>query len=101
MAYEPRPGQGSLFRNDKRSKDTQPNATGYILAHRDIKAGEKVRLAAWTKKGTHGAFQSLVMSDERPKQEESTARQGDWRSGTEIDPQAPLDPLDDDSEIPF
>ncbi len=65
MVYEPRNGDGALFRNDKKTSDTQPNATGYIVAHRDIKAGERLSLAAWTKDGAKGKFQSLRMSDPR------------------------------------
>lgn len=65
MAYEPKPGDGSLFKNDKKTADNHPNATGYIIAHRDIKAGEKLQLAAWTKDGAKGKFQSLRMSDMR------------------------------------
>lgn len=69
MAYEPKPGDGSLFANKKREKETHPNATGYIIAHRDIKAGERLRLAAWTKEGTNGKFQSLKLSDDQAKTE--------------------------------
>lgn len=68
MAYEPRQGDGALFKNDKKTSDTQPNATGYVVAHRDIKAGEKLALAAWTKDAGKGKFQSLRMSDIRHTQ---------------------------------
>tara|TARA_R110002020_G_scaffold78868_1_gene198141 strand:+ start:43 stop:321 length:279 start_codon:yes stop_codon:yes gene_type:complete len=63
MAYEPKPGDGSLFKNEYKHADNHPDATGYILAHRDIKAGERLELGAWTKEGTKGKFQSLRMSD--------------------------------------
>lgn len=110
MAYEPKPGDGALFANEQRSKDTQPNATGYLVAHRDIKAGERIRLAAWTKSGTHGRFQSIRASDEREKQEQSyTDAAQPVNPATDNNPQAPLDgpkhyrsgddPLDDD--LPF
>ena len=36
MAYEPKPGDGSLFKNEYKHADNHPDATGYILAHRDI-----------------------------------------------------------------
>jgi len=65
MAYEPRLGDGALFRNDRRETDKHPNATGYVIAHRDIKEGEKLNLAAWTKDGGKGKFQSIRMSDVR------------------------------------
>lgn len=66
MAYEPNPGDGALFANKNATSDKAPQATGYVIAHRDIKAGERLRLAAWTKGGgDRGKFQSLKMSDER------------------------------------
>ena len=65
MAFEKNPGFGALFRNEHRTTDSHPNATGYILAHRDIRAGEEVRPAAWTKEGAKGKFQSMKMSDVR------------------------------------
>ena len=87
MSYEPRPGQGSLFKNDKKNTDNSPNATGYIVAHRDIKEGEKLRLAAWTKESANGRFQSLKLSDFQNPQ---------TQGGGET---APADDLDD--SIPF
>lgn len=69
MAYVSKPGDGALFKNDKKTADTHPNATGYIVAHRDIKAGEKLALAAWTKDAGKGKFQSLRMSDMRGQSE--------------------------------
>lgn len=71
MAYEPKLGEGALFKNERKTSDKHPNATGYLIAHRDIKAGEKLNLAAWTKDGGKGKFQSLRLSDLRaPKNEE-------------------------------
>ena len=68
MAYEPKDGDGALFKNERKTSDSHPNATGYIIAHRDIKKGERVRLAAWTKDGSKGKFQSLRMSDEQRRE---------------------------------
>lgn len=68
MAYEPRPGDGGLFVNKDRSADNHPHATGYIVAHRDIKQGERLRLAAWTKDG-NPRWQALKMSDDRRQQD--------------------------------
>lgn len=65
MAYEAKPGDGVLFKNENKTEDKHPSAKGYILAHRDIKKGEKLDLAAWTKEGAKGKFQSLKMSDSR------------------------------------
>ncbi len=67
MAFEPKPGQGALFKNERKTADNHPNATGYIVAHRDIKMGERLDLSAWTKESTKGKFQSLSMRDHQPK----------------------------------
>lgn len=54
MAYELREGQGTLFKNDKREKDSQPNARGEALID-----GVLYEVAAWTKEGRKGKFQFL------------------------------------------
>lgn len=66
MAWEPRDGDGSLFPNDRKT-GKQPDMSGNIIAHRDVKAGEAVNLAGWWKGGSEGRaqFLSLKMSDVR------------------------------------
>lgn len=73
MAYQEKPGGGALFTNDKRTSDKSPSMTGYITTHRDIKKGERLRLAAWTKGGQDGKakFLSVTMSDERERQSDA------------------------------
>ena len=83
MAYELKDGQGSLFRNDKREKDSQPNATGTAMI-----GGVKYRVSAWTKDGQKGKWQSLSF---KPFDEPSYA---DRR-----DPKPLRHELDD--EVPF
>jgi hypothetical protein len=61
MAYELREGQGTLFRNDKREKDSQPNARGEAMI-----GGVVYEISAWTKEGKKGKFQSLSI---KPKEE--------------------------------
>ena len=62
MAYEQRDNSGTLFRNDKREKDSQPNATGTAMVD-----GVEYYVSAWTKEGRNGKFQSLAFKrkDER------------------------------------
>ena len=74
MAYQEKPGDGTLCQNKEVKTDKAPTHTGYITAHRDIKAGEKVRLAGWRKGGKDGKdpFLSLKMSDDRQREEQST-----------------------------
>lgn len=54
MAYVLRDGQGSLFKNDKKTSDSHPNARGELMID-----GVLYEVAAWTKQGTKGPFQSL------------------------------------------
>jgi hypothetical protein len=54
MAYEQKDNSGSLFRNDKREKDTHPHATGKAMI-----GGVMYYVSAWTKEGSKGRFQSL------------------------------------------
>lgn len=55
MAFEQRDMQGSLFRNQKREKDTHPNATGSATID-----GVQYWISAWTKDGKNGEkWQSL------------------------------------------
>ena len=68
--YEPKPGDVSAFRNDKKGNEKAPDFKGYLVAHRDVKAGEKIELALWERRGKQGGFfYSGKVSDPRPKQE--------------------------------
>lgn len=54
MAYVLKDGQGSLFKNENRTSDNHPNARGELMID-----GVLYEIAAWTKQGQRGAFQSL------------------------------------------
>lgn len=47
MAYEKKPGDVSLFETEKMGRESAPDHQGYFIAHRDIKAGEKIAIALW------------------------------------------------------
>ena len=56
MAYEHRELSGTLFKNQKRDKDTQPNARGECLIE-----GQLYEVSAWTKTTKNGdKWQSLA-----------------------------------------
>lgn len=67
MAFELREGQGSLFRNENRTNDKAPNARGEALI-----GGVVYEIAAWTKEGRKGKFQSLSI---KPKEAQQTPPQ--------------------------
>ncbi len=52
--FEPKDMTGTLFKNDRKEKDTHPNMTGSAVID-----GRKVYISAWTKEGAKGRFQSL------------------------------------------
>lgn len=54
MAYEPKDNTGTLFKNNKREKDSHPHAKGTALVD-----GVEYWVSAWTKDGAKGKFQSL------------------------------------------
>ena len=69
MSYEHKPNKGSLFKNDKREKDSQPHATGSALID-----GVEYWVSAWTnfneKSGVR--YQALSFT---PKEEKQESRQ--------------------------
>lgn len=93
MAYEQRPNSGQLFKNNKRDKETQPNARGEAMI-----GGVLYEISAWTKRDKNGnPWQSLSF---KPKEERAEPAWGsDLPRGK---PSAPAGDFDDDlSEIPF
>jgi len=93
MAYEMRPGAFSLFKNDKKTKDTQPDWKGSIK----LPNGEEFWFDAWTKQGTKGEFISGKIGN--PKQGSSTVDQPTAYQPFPPVGQAPTGYTDDD--IPF
>lgn len=86
MAWEQREGQGSLFRNEQRSKDTHPNARGTALI-----GGVLYEVSAWTKEGKSGKFQSLAF---KPKEDAKPASKGNPAFDGMVDG-------DEDGKLPF
>jgi hypothetical protein len=65
MSYTPKDNSGSLFKNDKREKDTHPNAKGTALI-----GGVEYWVSAWTKQRDNGEkWQSLSFT---PKEQQRT-----------------------------
>lgn len=62
MAYTPKDNTGTLFRNDRREKETHPNAKGTALID-----GVEYWVSAWTKSGDKGNFQSLSFQRKEKK----------------------------------
>lgn len=84
MAYEMKDMNGSLFKNDKKEKESQPNAKGSCVI-----GGIHYWISAWTKEGANGKYQSLAF---QPKERDEKPAPEKRNSGT-------FDDLD--SDLPF
>lgn len=60
MAYIPKEGSGSLFKNDRKTTETHPDFTGSIMVN-----GKEHYLSAWVKEGAKGKFFSVSIGKEK------------------------------------
>jgi uncharacterized protein (DUF736 family) len=75
MSYEHKNGNGSLFKNEYKKSDAQPDYQGTIK----LPDGTDQQIAAWVKDGTKGKYFSLKLSAPYVKDEAkaSTEDSGD------------------------
>lgn len=63
MAYGTKPGNGALFKNTKKEKDTHPDYQGDAV----LPDGTSVWLSAWLKTGERGKYLSVAMKVKEAK----------------------------------
>jgi len=63
MAYEPKPGSFSLFKNQNKQKDTHPDYSG---DGKDLE-GNEIYVSAWLKDGKNGKFMSCSFKPKEAK----------------------------------
>lgn len=85
MAYAHKPGTFSLFKNDRKEKDTHPDYKGL---GKDAD-GNDIEVAAWLKDGTKGKFMSCTFKAREAREATSVAQK-----------QKPIS-SDDEGDIPF
>lgn len=61
--YESKPGDAVAWPKREDDNPKGPDFKGSIIAHRDVKAGEKLNLALWKKDAGRGVFLSGKVSD--------------------------------------
>lgn len=93
MAYTPKAGSLSLFKNDRKEKDSHPDYKGDGL---DLN-GNAVWVSAWIKEGKSGKFMSLSL---QPK-EQKPAAPSPTRPLAPTLTQRPAPDFDDVDSIPF
>jgi hypothetical protein len=94
MAYEQRELSGSLFKNDKRTNDNQPNARGSAMID-----GVEYWVSAWTRRDKNNQpWQSLAFTPKEERSPQPSAKDDRARNAASMRVQAPAD---FDDEIPF
>lgn len=84
MAYEQRDLSGSLFRNDKKEKDTHPNLTGSVMI-----GGVEYWASGWTKERANG--EKWISLSFKPKEaRQDVPAGGGFAPGVILDDEAPF-----------
>lgn len=72
MAYEQKDNSGSVFKNNRRERETQPNLTGSALID-----GKEYWVNVWTKTKADGEkWMSLAFNPKQPKEDTSKPSAG-------------------------
>lgn len=74
MSFQHKPNTGSLFKNDRKEKDTHPDYNGVLLV-----GDTEYWLSGWVKEGKRGKFFSLSIKPkiERPAAPATTQKPDD------------------------
>lgn len=97
MAYEQRDNSGTIFNNDRKEAQNQPDRTGTCMVD-----GVEYYISGWVKQGAKGPFMSIAFKRKQPAQASPPQRAA--VVGRKPDPistgKINIIP-DDDRDIPF
>jgi hypothetical protein len=65
--FQHKPGSGSLFKNQFKSKDSHPDYTGKIILSKEHKAGDELKISAWKKTSLKGVYLSISENNYEPQ----------------------------------
>jgi len=90
MAYENKPGEFALFKNDKEGNEKRPDYRGDGI---DLE-GNAIEVAAWIKQGKNGKFMSCRFKPKEAKRHPNE-RAGtlQHKGGGKVDEDVPFAPL--------
>jgi hypothetical protein len=63
MAYEQRDNSGTIFKNDRKETQNQPDRTGTCMVD-----GVEYYISGWVKQGAKGPFMSIAFKRKQPAQ---------------------------------
>jgi hypothetical protein len=62
VTFTPKPGHGSLFKNERKAKDIQPDYKGSLC----LPDGSTLQLAGWVTQGANGKYLALKVGTVLP-----------------------------------
>ncbi len=97
MAYEQRNNSGSLFKNDRKNNERQPDYNGNAIIN-----GKTMRISAWIKKSQNGtAFMSLAFEEVNGAYQQNASQQSAPAPQRPASAPAPVNLDTDPSDLPF
>lgn len=58
--FKHKPGTGSLFKNQYKTKELHPDFNGKIILSKSYIEGEELKISGWIKSSSNGIFLSLA-----------------------------------------
>ena len=66
--FKHKPGTGSLFKNQYKTKELHPDFNGKIILSKSYNGGDEVKFVAWAKKTEKGTYLSISENTYAPSQ---------------------------------